>query len=85
MDRFCLNGFSEVMLCDFTSGVSEVSFTNLERPGGVLPMMCKSLFAESFASGISSDFGQRDLLRLKSSMLVLGTIASLARRAFSWI
>ncbi|KAG8213367.1 hypothetical protein J3R82DRAFT_11858 [Butyriboletus roseoflavus] len=32
-----LNGFSEVMLCDFTSGVRVVSFANLVRGGVIRP------------------------------------------------
>ena len=38
-----LDGSSEVMLCDFTSGVSVVSFANLENRMTISPMMCKSL------------------------------------------
>ena len=49
MDQFCLNDFSEVMLCGFASGVSVVSFTNLERVEGIPPLMCESLSVRSFA------------------------------------
>ena len=34
--QLSLNGFSEVMLCDFTSGVSVVSFANLVSRGDIL-------------------------------------------------
>ena len=48
-DTAVLNGFSEVMLCDFTSSVSVASFANLEHAKGVPPLMCESLSVGSLA------------------------------------
>ena len=39
MDELLLNDSSEVMLCDFTSGVQVVSFSNLVSRGLVEPIM----------------------------------------------
>lgn len=40
---FSSNDFSEVMLCDFTSGVSVVSVANLVNRGFVPPIIRESL------------------------------------------
>ncbi|KAH0832968.1 hypothetical protein J3R83DRAFT_11946 [Lanmaoa asiatica] len=41
MAQLSLNGFSEVMLCDFTSGVRMVTLANLASRGAIRPMMCE--------------------------------------------
>ena len=47
--QLCLSDFSEVILCDFTSGISVASFANLEHAKGVPPLMCESLSVGSLA------------------------------------